>query len=442
MALGFFKKLLTTDRTPSSLSPSEPAILSSSIQASISPDSAQAGDALITLRDELINDTARIVGYRISVKSLNEKHSATPLQKLAALQRDRLGDLTMRRKAIIPLTDKDWFAADFAQFANSNTNFYLPTPNVHEQRDWQQTISLIKEAGASIAIDSAGLAATPCPPDLLLLNFQAQALQAFEQLVADAQDKYPDTPILVEGVQSWNEHRLCQALGVRWSMGEFSTREDDSISGTKLDQSRLIIVEMLNLLRRDGTASELAAIAKRDPAITIKLLEMANSPLSGLSAQVASIDKAMMVLGREALYRWLLLSMFRSGKANSRNETLLELALFRGRFLEQLAHHQLARAECDELFLVGLLSLTDSLLNLPMTEVVNRMHLPTQVKEVLLNSDGPYGRWLMLAMAVEKGRERQIIDLAKSLQLSTEQLDSAIHEARLWAETAMNSSSA
>lgn len=118
------------------------------------------------------------------------------------------------------------------------------------------------------------------------------------------------------------------------------------------------------------------------------------------------------------------------------------LALFRGRFIEQLASHQLARAQCDELFPVGLLSLTDCLLNMEMSEVVNHMHLPDQVKEVLLHSAGPYGRWLMLVMAVEKGREKQIADLSQKLQLAPEMLESAVVDARQWTEDALHSSGA
>lgn len=441
MALGFFKKLLGNNETAAA--PATPAGAMLAATASVTSRVAPHPEGgCITLRDELVDEASRIIGYHFSVQALDDGQPPSPHQKVRALERDRLLDFTLRRKAIVSLDEKDWFAADFAQFSSPNTRFYLPTPNGHEQPDWQRAVSAIKDSGAAIVVDGKGLAAAPCPPDLLLFDFQAQPVQDFEHLIWGAKEKFPATPILVDGVQNWAEQRLCRALDIQWCSGGFLDTADEAASENGLDQSRLVIVEMLNLLRREGTASELAAIAKRDPAVAIKILEMANSPLSGLSAQVASIDKAMMVLGREALYRWLLLSMFRSKAGSSRDESLLELALFRGRLLERLSAGQLARAETEELFLVGLLSLVDSLLNLPMSAVVKRMHLPASVTEVLLDSSGPYGRWLMLALAVEKGRERQITDLAKSLQLSPEQLETTILDARLWAEEALGGGSA
>jgi EAL and modified HD-GYP domain-containing signal transduction protein len=154
---------------------------------------------------------------------------------------------------------------------------------------------------------------------------------------------------------------------------------------------------------------------------------------------VTSIDQAIMVLGRQQLYRWLAIGMFRAGSASPRDEVLLELALARGRFLELLGQEKFAKADCDELFLLGLLSLLDSLLGLPMAQVVERIHLTPALREVLLENGGPLGRYLLLAIAVEKGHVQNVARLAGQLGHTLGAVEAASIEALAWAEEAAGS---
>jgi len=189
----------------------------------------------------------------------------------------------------------------------------------------------------------------------------------------------------------------------------------------KLTQSRLILMELLNLLRQNAEISALAAVAKRDPGVTLKIIEMANSPLSGLTAPIASLEQALLILGREVLYRWLALSIYRTSN-DGRDETLLEIALGRAFFLEQVAVGCRSKQESDELFLVGMLSLLDILLGLPMTKAIDGIILPQAIIDVLVKSEGPYARFLLLALAREKGRNDQAVKFATDIGLSEKQL--------------------
>jgi EAL and modified HD-GYP domain-containing signal transduction protein len=193
---------------------------------------------------------------------------------------------------------------------------------------------------------------------------------------------------------------------------------------------------MLNLLRRDADPEALEEVAKRDPGVAVKLIEIANSPMAGLARPVASLQQAFLILGRDALYRWLSLGIFRAG-GDPRDETLLELALNRARFLELIAQRCNARA--DELFLVGLFSLLDSLLGIPMTEVVGRMQLPAAVSQVLLRSEGPYGQFLRLALLAERGRDEQIVQIAGSIGVEADEIAVCRCVAFLWTQESLGS---
>lgn len=405
------------------------------------PVDAPAVRSALVHRDELIDERSRIAGYRFVVRRRGSELAPECRETVAALAAENLPAFAARRLALLPLTAGDWQRADFRCFIAAHTSFLVAAPVAGEETgDWLTVLREIREAGGRIALNDAGAAipAAVALADLVVLDFRAYALDHFEQQVRGLRRQRPELALAADGIGSWAEHRFALSLGLRYSLGGFAAAADDAEAADQLNQSRLVLIELLNLLRGEAELDEISAVAKRDPGVAVKLVGMANSPASGLSAPVASLEQAMMVLGRATIYRWLSIAMFRSGSGGGRDEALLELALWRARFLELAAGGRRPKPECDELFLVGLLSLLDSLLGLPMAQVVRRMNLPAQVAEVLLNSGGPYGRFLLLALAVEKGRGEQLQRFADALEIAEEQIEVAAREARQWAETALS----
>lgn len=402
------------------------------------PADAPAVRSTIVHREELIDARSRIAGYRFRVRRLGSELAPNPGETLAALAAENLAQFANRRLALVPLAAGDWRRADFRPFVAAGTHFLVAPPAAGEPpADWLAELREIRDAGGRVALGDAGAAVADALTlaDLLILDFRTHALDAFERRVRELR-RQPQLALAADGIASWAEHRLCQSLGLTYSLGDFAAGADDQEPRDKLDQSRLILIEMLNLLRSDAELDEIAAVAKRDPGIAVKIVGMANSPAAGLASPVASLEQALLVLGRATVYRWLSIAMFRTG-GSGRDEALLEMALWRARFLELAAAGRLGKPAGDELFLVGLLSLMDSLLGLPMDQVVRRMKLPAQVAEVLLDSAGPYGRFLLLALAVEKGRGEQAAKFADALDIAQAQVEAAAREARSWAEAAL-----
>lgn len=127
--------------------------------------------------------------------------------------------------------------------------------------------------------------------------------------------------------------------------------------------------------------------------------------------------------------------MFRTGQTRDRDDALLEIALTRARFMETLDANR-PRREQEELFLVGLLSLFDVLLNQPMDKVLARLHLAEEVRAVLLKSEGPYAPYLSLTLALERGMGPQAQNWGEKLGLKADL--NALNQAALsWAESAL-----
>lgn len=394
-------------------------------------------------RDEIIDGRTRICGYRFSARLPGAPGLIDPQATCEVLRGNNVSAFAERRLALIPIQVQHWSDFDYKPLVGPRTAFLLKLPNGPQQVDrWREVATAIRAAGARVALQDADLARDR---DLVaehaayfLLDYSAFTLPNFEQAAAALRRGLPQLELIAENVESWAERRYCAALGIAYCMGGFTTSADQEQQSGDIDQSRLVLIEMLNLLRRDADLSEIARAAKRDPAVAVKLVAMANSPLLSLSHSVAGIDQAIMLLGREQLYRWLSIGMFRAGAGLPRDEVLLELALARGRFLELIGHGRHGKAGCDELFLVGLLSLLDSLLGVPMARVVERLHLSDEIRGVLLKSEGPLGRYLMLAIAAEKGRADQVGRLAELLAIPLKDIEAASSAALAWAEEAVS----
>ncbi|HZV66999.1 MAG TPA: hydrolase, partial [Telluria sp.] len=121
----------------------------------------------------------------------------------------------------------------------------------------------------------------------------------------------------------------------------------------------------------------------------------------------------------------------------ARDEGLLEVALTRARFLETIGARTLSAAQRDEIFLVGLLSLFDVLLGMPMPQILDKLHLSAAVQDVLLRSVGPYGPYLMLALLVERGMSGRAAEIATTLGIAPALLGDTSSAAFQWAQDSL-----
>jgi EAL and modified HD-GYP domain-containing signal transduction protein len=108
----------------------------------------------------------------------------------------------------------------------------------------------------------------------------------------------------------------------------------------------------------------------------------------------------------------------------------------RGRFVELMGEIMLPRGESDNLFVVGMFSLIDQLLGVPMQEVLNKVQLSDSVQQAILTRGGVYGPFLSLAEACELNTG-EAARLSEALLLSADQVNAAHLSALAWSQDAV-----
>jgi c-di-GMP phosphodiesterase len=134
--------------------------------------------------------------------------------------------------------------------------------------------------------------------------------------------------------------------------------------------------------------------------MTYSLLRLANSALFGRSRPVRSVEAVVTWMGTEYLARWGTLLALASERGCP--VTYLGTALQRGYMCESLAMAQ-GQVAPGSSFLVGLLSALDSILDVPMGQILEQVQLTGDIREALERHRGGLGRLLACTLAYESG---------------------------------------
>src|SRR5581483_11053507 len=181
---------------------------------------------------------------------------------------------------------------------------------------------------------------------------------------------------------------------------------------------------------------DLAAIEdliKHDASLCYRLLRYVNSPLLGIPSPVQSIRHAMTMLGERELVRWIRMATTLVLGQEKCSDLILS-SLVRARFCELLSP-KLDAYKCD-LFLIGMLSLMDAILDVPMGVVVEGLGFDRETKEDLLGAkigrETPLFPVYHLMVAREEGDWEEVTAQARRLNLSLPFINRAYNEAMQW----------
>ena len=392
-------------------------------------------------RQPILDDKQQIMGYELLFR-----HSATAVD---AVFEDDLK--ACARVLVNTLSDMgaQWLLGDKLAFINVNEEMLhsdmlelLPPKRtvleiletVPATEAVVQRCMELREQGFLIALDdhvpTPELAPLLSCADFVKIDIAALGLEAAAKIHAEL--KSLPLKIVAEKVETRQQFEACKQMGFHYFQGYYFAHPE-TLTAKVINPSYAAVLDLLNLVSKDAETKDVENGFKRDPALSFKLLRYINSVGFGLSCEIQSIRHALSILGTKQLYRWLTLLMVTAGE-HTAPPALMKTAITRGRLTELLGESYFEKTDRDNQFIVGVFSLLDAMLEMPMDQVLEKVLLPDQVTDALLTQEGIYGPFLQLAIACEDADRNRVKMLADSLQFDPTKINDCHIAALAWVE--------
>ena len=214
----------------------------------------------------------------------------------------------------------------------------------------------------------------------------------------------------------------------------FFFRKPEIIEGRTLTSNEMSRLNLFALMENDEPDfDKLTSTIQADVAISYNLLSYLNSPAMGMREKIKSIKQALLLLGWKQIKNWLRVVILRDLNPKEKPSELPYLSVQRGKFF-QLASSGLSNGPSpDNLFLLGLFSMLDSMLSMPMETVVANLPMETAFTDALCGKDNDYRPWLILAKSFESADWETLDRIIPQLGLDPVNTAQSYYESIAWA---------
>jgi c-di-GMP-related signal transduction protein len=274
----------------------------------------------------------------------------------------------------------------------------------------------LRKDGYQIALDDfmdePALAPLVDLAQFLKVDFQLMDPERREQVAQKYRGR--GISLLAEKVETRAQLKEARTLGFNYFQGYFfckpSMLETRDISGNKLIQMQLLSA----VARPELDYDAIEAILKHDPSLLYRLLRYLNSPVLGLRSEVNSIRQAIALLGEMEFRRWASIFAVIS-MMNGKSPELIRTALTRAYFCEEFSGQAGLKEQSSTLFMMGLLSISDALLDRPIQDVLDSLAVSQELKAALCGGANRLSDVYHTLLAMERAEWPKLADCVQRI---------------------------
>jgi EAL and modified HD-GYP domain-containing signal transduction protein len=292
----------------------------------------------------------------------------------------------------------------------------------------------LKQQGYLLALDD--FADTPDWTPLIsiadFIKVDFRLTSRLEQRALAARYAEKGIRMLAEKVETQEEFSEAMDMGYSLFQGYFFCRPE-MLQQRAIPADKLAYLELLGAaMAPDFDIQGLASKIKHEPSLTFKLLRYLNSAAFGLRCEIDSIPHALSMLGERELRKWIAVVCV-GVMAGGKPDELMTVPLVRGRFCELVAPLAGMPGHANDLFLLGLLSVMDAILDQPLATILEELPIRHEIKDALIARTGLYWNLLEIATAHERADWEAISALARRLGIREDQIPEIYVSAVNWA---------
>ena len=402
---------------------------------------AGSSDQVFIGRQPIVDAQQKIIGYELLFRSNardNTAHFADDFSAGAQVLVNTLNNMGTEwlmgdKLAFLNVTEA-MLSSEFMELLPAKRIVLEITGEINANPALLERMQALKVLGFDFALHSAQLTSENEPLIQLVAYVKIDLLSVPNEQLGDlslALKKFA-LKTIAEKVETLAAFKRCKELKLDFFQGYYFAHPE-ILTAKVINPAHALVLDILNKVRNNADIGEIEKGFKRDVALSFKLLRYINSVGFGLSCEIQSIRHALSILGYQQLYRWLTLLIVTTNE-NATPPALMKTAITRGRLTELLGQDLVDRGGRDNLFIVGIFSLLDAMLEMPMDQVLEKLTLPENIADALLRRDGIYGPFLALAEACESADIGRINELANALTIEPAKVNEAHLKALAWVE--------
>jgi EAL and modified HD-GYP domain-containing signal transduction protein len=296
----------------------------------------------------------------------------------------------------------------------------------------------LKQAGFTIAlddfVDAAGWGSLVDLADCIKVDFLAASPELQSRFCREYARR--NIRMLAEKVETYEDFGRARGYGYTLFQGYFFSRPEiltrHDVPAYKLNYLR--VLQAAN--RHELDPGEIAQLIKGEASLSYRLLRYLNSPAFFLVAEVRSIPHALMMLGERGIRRWVSLVAI-ACMGEDKPQELLLLPLVRARFCELLAPLAGQEAAASDLFLMGLLSAIDAILDMKMEDVLEEIPIRSEIREALLGNQNAFRNIFDVALHYELAAWEEFEKAAAHLSILPESVSDLYVRSMEWASAVL-----
>jgi c-di-GMP-related signal transduction protein len=311
--------------------------------------------------------------------------------------------LTQGRRAFINCT-RDFLVRDYSMLLPKDRVVIEILETIRPDEEVVEACRRLKTAGYVIALDDFR-DSPEWQPLVALADFvkvDVLATTPEEQRRLAKKFSRTNTRLLAEKVETHEVFARTRDLGYTYFQGYFFSRPQ-MLTRHDVPAYKLNYLRVLQAVSRSAIdLDEVAERIKAEASLSYRLLRYLNSPAFYLVSDVRSIPHALKLLGERGIRKWISVVAI-ACMGEDKPQELIVLPLIRARFCELLASLGRLAESSNDLFLLGLLSSIDAILDMTMEDVLKEIAIHGEIRDALLGGDNSLRNILDLAMMYETG---------------------------------------
>ena len=262
--------------------------------------------------------------------------------------------------------------------------------------------------------------------DYLLLNSKNKDIDIIKQYL---NSRFRTLKIILKNVSTSDEFNNYEPLNFYLYEGLFYrmpiTKGKNEISPLKANY-----IQLINITNDENfDIGDVATIVQQDTALAISLLRMVNS--LRLSSEITSIRHAAAILGQKELRKWITTAVV-SQLCMDRPNEITRISLLRAKFAEFLAPSFDMGISAKELFLMGLFSVIDIILELPMDKALASVKVTDTIQAALVDGTGKYAAILDFIQTYETADWQKVSFLLITHNIPADAVTQAFMDSIKW----------